>query len=836
MTRPVPPPVLTPAEKAERLRECQRCGRNWGLVWGLLLIVGGAIGADYWIGVPADAQATFVGGQRCAECHQHEANLWTGSHHDLAMDHATNASVLGDFNDATFEHHGIVSRMFRRGEKFYINTEGPDGKLADFEIKYTFGVSPLQQYLVEFDRPDDMPPHEVARLQCLRICWNTLKKEWFYLPPPDVSEKLEPGDDLHWTGVAQRWNNMCADCHSTNLKKNFDVATNVYHTTFSEIDVSCEACHGPGSLHVQLAEAPGFLKWDRKLGYALADLKGKDVLDNKPQVETCAPCHSRRRVLDAPYPGGQQFHNFFANEFLAENAYHADGQILDEVYEYGSFCQSKMYHKGIRCTDCHNPHNLKLKFEGNKLCTSCHAHPASRYDILSHHHHRDGTAGAQCVNCHMPVTTYMEVDPRRDHSLRMPRPDLSVQFQTPNACTGCHIEDVKGKLPADVTKAPLREYADWLRVAREGNKTIAEELAKLDQWSADAVVKWYGKDRKSNVPHFVEKLAPARKDAAEGVSGLLELLGDDKQPDIARATAAIDLGPFAEQPEVVQALAKALQDDSPQIRAAAVMSFFYGGDAAQLNVVVPLLDDPIRFVRIEAARALAHIPEESLHAKVARRRDEVMREFEASVLMDNDRANAHLVLGSMYESAGRFAEAETAYRNALRVEPNAVGARRNLSALLEARSQEFMRQAQQFAAQRNREAAEFAHTKGIELQDQVIELREQELALLKRDAALAANNAAVQHNLGLSLYLHGKFQESEAALKRAAELAPEEPRFAYYLSIFYRDTGRPKEATEWAKVAAKLRPDRPEYRQLVDELKADANAGQTLPAEPGKEK
>ena len=311
---------------------------------------------------------------------------------------------------------------------------GPDGTLADFEVKYVFGVTPLQQYMVEFDRPADMPADEISRVQVLRETWDTKRKKWFYQNPPDVLEGLEPDDELHWTGVTQRWNTSCAECHSTNLQKNFDLASRTYHTTFSEIDVSCETCHGPGSLHVQLAKSPS-LFWDRQRGYALPKLKGES---NLAEIEACAPCHSFRSPIHGGYAAGARLHDFYATEVLRDQLYHPDGQILGEVYEYGSFTQSKMFHKNVRCSDCHDPHSLRLKHEGNQLCTSCHvAHPAGKYDSPAHHQHKVGSQGALCVECHMPATTYMDVDPRRDHSFRIPRPDLSIKVGTPNACVAC---------------------------------------------------------------------------------------------------------------------------------------------------------------------------------------------------------------------------------------------------------------------------------------------------------------------------------------------------------------------------------------------------------------
>ncbi|MCR9295498.1 MAG: hypothetical protein NXI32_22505, partial [bacterium] len=343
------------------------------------------------------SQATYVGRDNCVACHQVQAELYRGSHHDMAMQLPDEQTVLGNFDDATLEHHGIVSRFFREGEKYMVHTEGPDGAMADFEVKYVFGLEPLQQYMIEFPAPKQSGTEagqlgvDVPRVQVLRLCWDTVAGEWFYLPPPDVPEKLEPNDDLHWTGVAQRWNNMCADCHSTNFKKNFvppdhqsvmasmrDTADNdgnaatmrmadagAYHSSFSEIDVSCESCHGPGSVHVELAQK-WFPGWSRERGYGLANLK----LTAENQIQACAPCHSRRNVVQAGFQAGDHFYDFYSNQLLTEGVYYPDGQVLDEDYVHGSFIQSKMYHKGIKCSDCHDPHTARLRHDGNQVCTS----------------------------------------------------------------------------------------------------------------------------------------------------------------------------------------------------------------------------------------------------------------------------------------------------------------------------------------------------------------------------------------------------------------------------------------------------------------------------------
>jgi hypothetical protein len=192
------------------------------------------------------SSATFVGSETCAGCHLVAADLWRGSQHERAMQHVSDNSVRGDFNDASFDYYGVHSRFFRKDGKYLVETDGADGSLATFEVKYTFGVDPLQQYLVEF--PD-------GRLQALSLAWDTRPREqggqrWFHLYP---NEQIKHDDVLHWTKLNQNWNFMCAGCHSTGVHKNYDATNDRFATTWTEISVGCEACHGQGSVHVTWA-------------------------------------------------------------------------------------------------------------------------------------------------------------------------------------------------------------------------------------------------------------------------------------------------------------------------------------------------------------------------------------------------------------------------------------------------------------------------------------------------------------------------------------------------------------------------------------------------------
>lgn len=725
------------------------------------------------------------------------------------MDLATEQTVLGDFNDAELTHHGITSRLFRRDGKHMVHTEGPDGAMQDFEIKYVFGVDPLQQFMVEFDRTDAVHENEIARLQVLRISWDTHKQEWFYLAPPDVDEKLAPDDDLHWTGIAQRWNNMCADCHSTNLKKNYDHQEKLYHTTFSEIDVSCETCHGPGSLHVELANSVS-LFWDRKRGYGLADLKKSA----KAEIETCAPCHSRRRMVHPDYHAGADYYDHYANELLEAHTYHADGQIMDEVYVYGSFLQSKMHQKNIRCTDCHDPHSARLKFTGNQVCTSCHQHPAGKYDSLAHHRHNTGSKGAQCVECHMPPTTYMAVDPRRDHSLRVPRPDLSLKADTPNACTGCHLE--KAELSSE-KREQFHEYAEWLTAARDGDPEVRAALEQVDRWAADHFRQWYGE--KDDVDsHSAITLAAARRGDLTVEDDLIAVARNRTNSAIVRATSLLELTRFGTQ-DAVDAATRSLDDASPQVRMAAIGILQFLPEQSLAKLAVPMLDDQARGVRTEAARVLARVPRSVLRGPERQKLAAALEEYRAGVLVNNDRAAAHMTLGILSESLGATDDARRDYQMAIHVEPGVTGPRTNLAALFDRMAQEAQQQTVQLSRV-DRQQAQHVFEQGMKYATEASRLRRQELDLLARDAKLAPNSGPILYRYGLSLYLHERLEEAETALRQAVELEPNTPDFSLAIALFLQKQGRFAEALPYAQQLLAIRPGDATYRNLYHDLRA----------------
>lgn len=762
------------------------------LLFALLIVVlaGCLVFADWWTAYPSGAQASYVGRSRCIDCHQTQVTQWTGSDHDLAMDHANEQTVLGNFDNATLENHGITSTMFRRDGKFFVNTEGPDGQLSDFEVKYVFGFEPLQQYMVEFDRTSDQPAHEIAKLQVLRISWDTEKKTWFYLAPPDVKEKLEPSDPLHWTKSGQNWNHMCASCHSTGLEKNFDVATKTYHTTYSEIDVSCETCHGPASHHVELAESRS-LFWDRNLGYGLKQLKSDDA---KIEIESCAPCHSRRRAVYPDDPPGQDYYDCFSNELLAPTTYYPDGQILDEVYVYGSFLQSKMFHKGIRCSDCHDPHTTKLKLEGNKLCVSCHdAHPAGKYDTPNHHHHAMDSEGAKCASCHMPQSPYMEVDFRADHSIRVPRPDLSVDLNTPNACTQCHLEL---KHVDEEKHAKLPHYAAWMNLRREGDAQVTAELKRVDAWAANLCDEWYP-NKYGKQDHFAYSLAKGWNQDISSVDDLYDIARLKRDPSIIRASALSQLSQL--DPTRAQQLASRLLDDQdPQVRTAATMTMQAAPLRQRIELVTPLLQDPIRSVRIEAARVLADLGRDAFTGTDLQRRDKGIEQYQRGLQEQGDLAMSHMGLALLSERQRNPGSAIQNYRNAIAVQPDVTGPRTNLAALYE----QLSRQVQPGSPQHSNTLRE------------IQQLRAGELKLLARDAELANESAPIQYRYGLALYLGGQLEEALSAMERACLLEPRGEEFRMGLTLLLERLGKQQAAIESVDRLIQMAPANRTYQDI----------------------
>ncbi len=710
--------------------------RNNGVRWrGAALAA--ALGTGFGCGATQRVENLgYAGSATCAECHADEAERWRASHHARAMARAEEAgAVSGDFGDAAFEHFGTTSRLFARGGRFVVRTDGADGAPADFEIAFALGVEPLQQYLVRF--PD-------GRLQALGIAWDSRPREaggqrWFHLYP---DERLEPGDPLHWTGRAQTANSACVECHVTGFQKGYDAAADRYATDWSELGVACEACHGRGSAHVAWARAGTGGRADRGLAFAPAEpgawrrAAGAPTARREParvartEIETCAPCHARRSSLFHEPPRGQPLLEDHRLALLDPDLYWPDGQQRDEVYEYGSFLQSRMYAAGVSCGDCHEPHGLALRAPGNALCGGCH--DAARFDAPAHHHHAPGGAGSSCVDCHMPARTYMQVDPRRDHGFRVPRPDVSLALGVPDACAGCHAQ-------------------------------------RGDRWAAEQLEAWRG-IAPAREHEFAAALDAGRRGAAGAPERLLAVISDASLPAIARATALALLAPYLE-PGHVPALERTARDPDPLLRHASAAAAAPLAPDARLSLLAPLLSDRVRGVRVEAALALAPLLADLRETPHGVALERALGEYREAMIGNAERPESHLNLGVLYEALGEGDDARARYEHALRLAPDFVPAQVNLADLHRVAGRDDEAERVLAAALRDApDQPELLHAFGL------LRVRQRRLAdALDPLGRAAPARSRYAYAYALALDASGRRPEAIAALERAAGARPADP-------------------------------------------------------------
>jgi predicted CXXCH cytochrome family protein len=645
--------------------------------------------------------------QKCASCHADQAAAFAKSNHAKAMAVATDGTVRGNFNDASFEHDGVLTTFFKRRGEYFVRTEGPDGKQAEFQVRYTFAYEPLQQYLVDIGG---------GRLQALDIAWDTSKGRWFWL---GTGKPARPATTYHWAGPFYRWNRTCIDCHSTDPQANFQPETGEYRSTYVATSIGCQSCHGSGAKHVEWAEAGA--------SQSLANFGLAPVDQN-----VCLGCHSRRtKLLDGHGPG-KSFLDHFSPSLLRPDLYFPDGQILDEVFEYGSFQQSKMARAGVVCLDCHRQHEGTLKAEGNALCTQCHTEtkferfsdfdPSGSFDISAHTHHPAGSDGALCANCHMPERIYMKVDPRRDHSFVIPRPDLSIAYGTPNACTTCHA-------------------------------------AETNEWAAETMDEWYG-TRWRERPTTAHTFAGAAKNDPAAIEALRGLVADRDQMGIVKGSAIAEMGRIGGDAVIADVRTAAENADS-LIRLGAAQAAGNLPPELRLDAIGRLLTDETRAVRVAAVAALGNAPTSDLLGDQRRNFDAALEDLRAYVEANADVAEAQNAYGLFLIGQRRADEAEASLRAAISLDSSLTGAHTNLAELYRTTGQN--------------EKSESTYAEAI---------------------AISPEDPLLRYGHALAFIRAKDFTGAILELEASVRLAPANPQYRTTLAIALDSTGRPDDAFE----------------------------------------
>ena len=750
----------------------------------LLLGAGGIVGCARQGTPPGTASAatgaaTYVGAATCGGCHAPESAAWAGSHHAKAMQDATPATVLADFGDGQGDVQVPGARFRRRDGHFYVTTDGADGKPAEFELSHTFGVYPLQQYLVAF--PD-------GRRQALSFAWDARPRtaggqRWFDLYP---DSHRKPNDPLHWTRAAQNWNSGCAECHSTNLRRGYDAAADRYQTTSTDLSVGCESCHGPGSGHVAWANAP--LSSPARAGDASRGLavrfparatwqpdettgaaRRAVPLPSAVELEACATCHARRAQFAEGHVAGTPLTDTHLPALLRAGLYEANGQMQDEVYNYGSFLQSKMHSKGVSCGDCHEPHAQTLRAPGNAVCTQCHA---ARYDTVAHSHHPSGSAGAQCAACHMPVRTYMGVHQRHDHGFRVPRPDQAAALGSRDACTDCHVK----KSPA---------------------------------WAARAIEQWFGPTREG-FQTFGPAFAAARAQSVEARAKLTAVITDEAQPAIVRGTALAELAPYV-TPADYPMIRRALTDPDPLVRVGALQSLESLPLENRFAAAGDLVRDSSPAVRLLAVPFLLPAEPDAAH-----------RESYATALHDyvmlqegnRDRPASRVNLALVASRQGDVAGATKQYEAALKLDPSYTPARVNLADLYrnsgrEPDAEQLLRDGLLIRP----DDAVLVHGVGLSLVRQ--HRLDDAMRYLKRAAELAPESARYGYVYGVALDSAGQRPAAVATLRDNVKRHPADRDSLIALVTLLRDAGDTNAAIGYVGTLAKLLPGDPRVAELA---------------------
>ena len=491
------------------------------------------------------------------------------------------------------------------------------------------------------------------------------------------------------------------------------------------------------------------------------------------ELELCARCHSRRGQFWEDYVFGKPLLDTHRLSLLTPDLYYPDGQMKDEVFNHGSFLQSKMFAKGVTCSDCHEPHSGKLRAAGGKVCLQCHM-PA-KYETPEHHFHPADSKGADCVTCHAPATTYMVVDPRHDHSFRIPQPDLSVTLGIPNACNRCH----------------------------------ADQTA---EWAAEQVKKWYGAPPPGH-QQFAAALHAGELEAPGAHELLRALVQNADQPNIARASGVTLLGNRLD-PADFEVIRPLLTDPDPLLRSTAARALGTLPPELKVSHLLPLLDDPVRLVRIEAARTLAPVPPEVLDEAQRLAIQRGLAEVIATEHTNAERPESFLNIGLIQVDQRQFEKAEAAYRTALDLQPDFTQAAVNLADLyrLQGRDADGEKTLRQALDLDPRNAAAH-HALGLLLIRQ--KRLPEALAALAEAARLGGENPRNGYVYAVALNSVGQGPKAIVELETVLQRHPNDRDSLLAMVAFQRDAGKLDAARDYARRLATLEPDNPDVRALV---------------------
>ncbi len=685
----------------------------------------------------------------CGKCHKTEFDLWANSQHAWANRLISTSRDRHAFHPDRVLVHGSFTNTMRHADGFFEITTagGRSGTASVHRAEAVIGIEPLRQYLVPFPG---------GRLQVVDVSYDPIHDEWFNA---QGDEDRQPHEWGYWKNRSMTWNVQCAYCHMTGLEKNYDPATDAYSTTWRAMGISCTQCHGTMPAHMANPKAPVIAEEKRTRGQIL---------------HACGSCHSRREELTGRFQARDDFFDHYRLSLPdLGNTFHADGQVWDEDFEFTSFLTSRMGHRGVHCLDCHNPHSGKLILpaDNNAVCMQCHTPPGRNGaipipDPVAHGHHKEGSTGNLCVECHMPITKYMVRDPRRDHGFTSPDPLLTKEHGIPNACSRCHTD-------------------------------------KSLEWNIEWAEKWYGDRLERRSRHRARLVARARQMDDAALPALLEMARSE-EIDAWRAALIGVLQPWFHRPEVRALVEESLKHPSPMVRSIAVRLLSPAQDAIPL--IGPLQSDPSALVRVDAAWA----------ATQHRTRTEppAYKELREYIDHTSDQPPGALRQAQLALAEDRHADAESWARKAAQWDPT--GAAHNLLARILHAIGKRGEAIQNFRAALRLEPTSPDHPYALALLLAETGDVQEAVKLLQKAVELDPPFGRAWYNLGLGLAQQNRLEDAIAALRQAEKLMPDSPDPPYARATVHLRLGDIPAAKDAARKALAIQPNHPAAKNILD--------------------
>lgn len=692
-------------------------------------------------------ESGYSGSESCKGCHPKFHELWSTSHHGLAMQPITKAFIADKISLGQEEifmenaHYQAIAE-----DSLLFIEERKDGATKKYEVLWALGGKNTYYFLT---------PWEGGRLQTLPLAYNVNTKQWYNNPESAIRHfpnRTEEDQALRWTDVQYTFNTSCYSCHVSQLRNNFDLTSNTYQTHWKEVGINCETCHGPSGEHVRVCT-------EAKEGTVPEDLK--IIMTSKFTADqhnwSCAPCHAKMTPITESYMPGDNYFNNYDLTTLENPDFYPDGRDLGENYTYTSWEMSECAISGqMHCVTCHTSsgrYRFKsdINAEANKACASCHAEKAEFVD--KHSHHPLNEQSPRCIDCHMPMTMFGHMN-RTDHSMRPPMPSATIKFGSPNACNMCHTD-------------------------------------KTPQWADKEVRSWHKDDYQATTLEAGSLVQEARDRKWNRIDQMLQAITNNQYGDVF-TNSLIRLLINFEGEKKIPVLIAASDHKSPLVRSSAVNGLLGNRSSEVKNTLLKAAQDSIRLVRLAAASSLSVFPRNEFNASELALVEKVNKEYENSLVTRPDSWSAHYNLGNHYQNMGQTDKALAAYETAMKVYPDAFMPLVNSSFLYSvsgnpAKSEELLKKALQLEP--NNEAANLNYAL---LMAEMNKMEESEKAFMK---VLETNKENTTALYNLSVLIAKRDPQGALQLsKQALQIAPDEPKFGYTYAFFLNQQQKTSEA------------------------------------------